>query len=163
MTNTMIHIFHTSIALFICQPSDSVGANPFSHPEDSKPQQATGGADTKKTEPEDENLQSRYHMKDDQREIKERFEEKQRVEARKLAQEEKKAAKKAKDAVLKQIQEDREMAKLKRAAKSPSSTSTGSAETRTSTESQAEPDAASPPKQESALLQVNVYITGVKY
>lgn len=77
----------------LLQHSGPVGSNPFSNPEDSKPHDPSD-VEMKDKDPEDEALASRYHMKDEQRIIKERFEEKQRGEARRSAIEEKKAAKK---------------------------------------------------------------------
>ncbi|XP_013390366.1 uncharacterized protein LOC106158809 isoform X2 [Lingula anatina] len=63
---------------------------------------------------EEEQLASRMRMSDEQRKIKETFEEKQREEARKSALSEKKLKKKAHEQALKQIAEDRELQKQRK-------------------------------------------------
>ncbi|ELU15470.1 hypothetical protein CAPTEDRAFT_224593 [Capitella teleta] len=81
-----------------------------------EPPAAASAAVPQEIEPKDESdskVVSRSHMNDEQRQIRDRFEEKQRDEATKIAKEERLAKKRAHEAALKQIQEDRDRLKMK--------------------------------------------------
>ncbi|CAD5117804.1 DgyrCDS6555 [Dimorphilus gyrociliatus] len=94
--------------------------NPFSEAA-AKPVPNTETFDNTKMDSEEEALESRMHLNDEQRKIKERFEEKQRLEARKKIVEEKRNKRLERERIKRQIDEDRQ--RKKELAKSPPSTS----------------------------------------
>ncbi len=81
------------------QPVESIGSNPFVNPVPIIPSDdaSAGGIDQSQDGEEESKVVSRLHLRDDQRVIKEKFEQKQREEAKKRAIEEKKAQKKVRE------------------------------------------------------------------